>query len=318
VAAETHARTARIAENPQRLLKVLSFRGYSRRIEVFVSARRARSVARFGDDDANDRAMSDGTADSGMQAPRPSGSEPGDLEMARARMHLLGEITGGVAHDFNNLLTVILASVENAKAFLPDDSPGRADLAAARDASLRGARLVRRLAQTSRSREPLAVQPNELLREATDLLRRTLPTRVQLRLEPGTDAWAVVADPIELWQIVFHAVAHARDAMPEGGVVTIAARNEHRAGDVAAALGLPAPGNYLVLRFEHAGPGNFAAAAEGSGSEPFVRAVAPAAPQASRALALMTRVARSLRGAVRSEVRGAGAGAVEVLLPRGQ
>jgi PAS domain S-box-containing protein len=148
------------------------------------------------------------------------------LQQAR-KMEALGRLAGGIAHDFNNLLSVMQTCTTLALDALPKDSPVREDLEDARAAQERAADLTRQLLAFSR-REVVVRQRIDTaaaLNGALELVRRLLGKGVTLEahLEPGL--WPLWAGPSQLEQIVLNLAVNARDAMPEGGRLVIAAEN---------------------------------------------------------------------------------------------
>jgi PAS domain S-box-containing protein len=140
------------------------------------------------------------------------------------KMEAVGQLTGGIAHDFNNLLTVILANADLlAKALPPAASDLRRDLEELQAAARRGAGMVRKLLAFSR-REELRVRPVDLPRLVADLesvLRRLMPEHISLKTEVAGGLPPVLADPGAVEQILLNLATNARDAMPNGGSLTI-------------------------------------------------------------------------------------------------
>ncbi|GLK77500.1 hypothetical protein GCM10008171_27540 [Methylopila jiangsuensis] len=154
------------------------------------------------------------------------------------KMEAIGQLTGGVAHDFNNLLQVVKGNLELLAADL--STPAAAGLPAAvqrrlRDAlagAERGARLTRQLLAFSR-RQPLApkwVDALALIHGMSDMLARTLGERIEVAIDGDRPSWTALVDPTQLENAVLNLAINARDAMPEGGRLTIEVRN--RADDV--------------------------------------------------------------------------------------
>jgi nitrogen-specific signal transduction histidine kinase len=145
------------------------------------------------------------------------------------KMDALGQLTGGVAHDFNNLLTVIMGSLEILTRWLsaPRNSspPSRVTraIAGAKDASRRAATLTQRLLAFSRQQplHPATIDPNRLVHNLVEMLRRTLGERVRVKTVLGFDTGFIEADPAELENALLNLVVNSRDAMPEGGTITI-------------------------------------------------------------------------------------------------
>jgi signal transduction histidine kinase/CheY-like chemotaxis protein len=154
------------------------------------------------------------------------------------KMQALGQLTGGIAHDFNNLLTVIQGSADMLRRpSLAEDKRLRyADAvvqAAARAAALTGQLLAFARRQPLR---PEVIEANELIRGMTDLLDRTLGERIEVRTILAADACAVEADRAQLESALLNIAVNARDAMPDGGLLTIrtAIVGEARAGRMIA------------------------------------------------------------------------------------
>jgi PAS domain S-box-containing protein len=159
------------------------------------------------------------------------------------KLEIVGQLTGGVAHDFNNLLAVILGSVELLKRSLggQNDLMELADEAA--QAAERGATLIRRLLSFSRIQPlvPRALDLNALVKQTAILLGRLLGERISLQTSLDQDLWTCRADATQLETALLNLAINARDAMPEGGGLSIGTRNVHLDGDreVPAEAGVP-------------------------------------------------------------------------------
>ena len=158
---------------------------------------------------------------------RRSAEERAELEarLAQAqRLESVGQLAGGVAHDFNNLLSVILTCVGFAQRELPPDHPVREDVEEIGRAADRAAALTRQLLMFSRREvvTPQVVDVAALVRDLERLLNRTLSERVALRISCGPDVVPVLIDPAQLEQVLVNLAVNARDAMPEGGTLSIA------------------------------------------------------------------------------------------------
>ena len=145
------------------------------------------------------------------------------------RLESLGKLTGGIAHDFNNILQVVAGSETLLRMLLansPDTRVTRA-LDGIRRASGHGSSLTQQLLAYAR-RQPLASVAVDLrvqLRATSDMILRTLGPGIELRSEVAPGLWRVVVDPAQLDAAVLNVAGNARDAMPDGGVLTLAARN---------------------------------------------------------------------------------------------
>jgi len=142
------------------------------------------------------------------------------------KLESIGRLAGGVAHDFNNMLTAIMGSVALAQASLPDDSPARALLDEVKLAADRSAALTDQLLTFARRTRvaPETVALADVVRRVEPLIRRALGEHVVVKLACESEA-AVHVDPAQLEQILMNLVTNARDAMPDGGRVTIAVRD---------------------------------------------------------------------------------------------
>ena len=179
-------------------------------------------------------------------------------ELARAqRLEAVGQLTGGVAHDFNNLLTAIMGALE-----LISRRPTEPDrvlrlAASATKAAERGAQLVRQLLSFARrqSLNPELLDPNAVLTELHTLISRAVGDAipVALDLEPG--APAIRVDAAELQAALLNLANNARDAMPDGGVFTLATRGFDLEPDRAGAFPELEPGRYLALSAADTGEG---------------------------------------------------------------
>ena len=167
------------------------------------------------------------------------------------KMEAVGQLTGGIAHDFNNLLTAILGSLEIARRRIADPSLTRLIDNAIRGAQ-RGATLTQRMLAFARRQELnlQAVDIPALIRGMTELLERSLGPSVMLETRfPLALQW-VTADPNQLEMALLNLVVNARDAMPEGGPIILAARPE-----TVPAGGKLAPGAYVCLSVVDNGEG---------------------------------------------------------------
>jgi PAS domain S-box-containing protein len=159
------------------------------------------------------------------------------------KLEIVGQLTGGVAHDFNNLLAVILGSVELLKRSLggQNDLMELADEAA--HAAERGATLIRRLLSFSRIQPlvPRALDLNALVKQTAILLGRLLGERISLQTSLDQELWTCRADATQLETALLNLAINARDAMPDGGGLSMGTRNVHLDGDreVPPGAGVP-------------------------------------------------------------------------------
>jgi PAS domain S-box-containing protein len=166
------------------------------------------------------------------------------------KIEAIGKLTGGVAHDFNNLLTVVLGSLELLRRYLPKDDPRVTRLLDnAVQGAQRGATLTQRMLAFAR-RQELDLQSVDLVELTRDLLQRSLGPQVAIDKRFALDINNVRADPQQLETALLNLAVNARDAMPTGGTLTIAARSATVADDV----GLK-PGSYVCLSLTDTGEG---------------------------------------------------------------
>ena len=174
------------------------------------------------------------------------------------KMEAVGQLTGGLAHDFNNLLTGIGGSLELLGKRL---SQGRFEdleryLAAAQESARRAAALTHRLLAFSRRQtlDPRATDAGRLVSGMEDLIRRTMGPAISVRVVLAQDCWSTLVDPPQLENALLNLCINARDAMPDGGSLSIEISNEELDQPRAAALDL-APGQYVRLCVEDSGAG---------------------------------------------------------------
>ncbi|MBI2872565.1 MAG: MEDS domain-containing protein [Chloroflexi bacterium] len=173
------------------------------------------------------------------------------------KMESVGRLAGGVAHDFNNLLTVIDGYTEMALRSLPPDSPERGGLEEARTAVERAATLVRQLLTLSR-RQPLeakVVDLGDLVSNLGKLLRRVIGEDIQLSTAVAPGLWRVRVDPGQMEQVLLNLAVNARDAMPEGGKLTIEVANIGLDDSYASQHSGVAPGDYVMVAVSDTGVG---------------------------------------------------------------
>ncbi len=170
------------------------------------------------------------------------------------RLDAVGQLAGGVAHDFNNLLTVI----DGYAAMLLNqvEGPARADLSAIRDAAARAAALTRQLLAFSRTQvaQPRAIDLNALVLGVEEMLRRLIREDVELIVRIATAPSVVWADQGQLEQVIVNLAVNSRDAMPQGGRLTIAVAHLDLDEAEADQFGLQ-PGGHRLLTVADAGCG---------------------------------------------------------------
>jgi PAS domain S-box-containing protein len=173
------------------------------------------------------------------------------------KMEAVGQLTSGVAHDFNNLLTIIQGNLELIGERLPAEPVISAMISDALGASERGASLTRRLLAFSRQQtlEPRTISLHQLIADLMVLLRRTLDETIVLDAIVAPDLWHVRIDPSQLENALLNLAVNARDAMPDGGKLTIEAFNALLDADYAAQNPEVAPGEHVLVAVSDTGFG---------------------------------------------------------------
>jgi PAS domain S-box-containing protein len=174
------------------------------------------------------------------------------------KMEVVGQLTGGVAHDFNNLLQIIMGNLETVRRGVSEVSPRvtRA-LETAASGARRAASLTQRLLAFSR-RQPLNPTPidlNALVAGMSDLLHRTLGEATEVINVPGAGLWRIEADATELESAILNLALNARDAMPQGGRLTIETANADVGRGSSAPHAEVLPGQYVVISISDTGTG---------------------------------------------------------------
>lgn len=183
------------------------------------------------------------------------------LEQAQAalfqaqKMETVGQLTGGIAHDFNNLLTIIVNNLD----LLTRNVTGMREtrlIESAQRAAERGAKLTQQLLAFSRRQplQPTAHDPNLLIGGFESVLRRACGETVDLHLSLGQSSDAISVDGAQFEAALLNLVVNARDAMPNGGMLTIATSSRVLDQDKARAIGMPA-GRYVRVEVQDTGTG---------------------------------------------------------------
>jgi signal transduction histidine kinase/FixJ family two-component response regulator len=236
-----------------------------------------------------------------------------EVELAHARkMDAIGQLTGGIAHDFNNLLGAVLGGLGLIERRIPLDDEQRRILGMTRHAAEQGADLVRRLLAFARRQtlEPTAIEVAALWASIGDLLEHTLGGLVQLDWISEATVGRIFADRGQLQLAIMNLIINARDAMPDGGSITVAA------AETAIAAGQDArlkPGRYVRITVADTGTGIAAADLE-KVLEPFY-STKEVGKGTGLGLSMVYGFVQQSGGAIRIDsVVGAGT-CVEMLLP---
>jgi PAS domain S-box-containing protein len=168
----------------------------------------------------------------------------------------IGRLAGGVAHDFNNILAVICGHTDLALAQLSPDAPLRSNLECIRESAERAANLTRQLLAFARRQviEPRRINLNELIVNLNKMLHRLIGEDIKLVTQTAPDLGQIKADPGQIEQVLLNLVVNARDAMPDGGTLTIRTDNVTLDEDYARRH-LVTPGDYVMVSVSDTGAG---------------------------------------------------------------
>ena len=173
------------------------------------------------------------------------------------KMEAIGTLAGGIAHDFNNLLQAINGYTQLLLMKKEEDAPDFHKLKAIQDAGFRASELVRQLLLFSRKAdtERRPVELDREIEQARMMLERTIPKMVDIRIKTGEGLWKIMADPIQIEQMLLNLGTNAADAMPDGGVLLIETENMDL-DEVYAQTHLGAkPGRYVLMTVADTGLG---------------------------------------------------------------
>jgi signal transduction histidine kinase len=162
-----------------------------------------------------------------LQAEKVERLRTEDMLRQAQKMEAVGQLTGGIAHDFNNLLTIVAGNLERLEAKFRDDPAVHRSIKGALEGASRGAALTQKLLAFGR-RQPLATKrldANALIEGMSGLLQRAIGEKIAIDLQLGRGLWPVEVDPNQLENALINLAVNARDAMPDGGRLSIASRN---------------------------------------------------------------------------------------------
>jgi signal transduction histidine kinase len=235
-----------------------------------------------------------------------------ELHQAK-KTEALGQLTAGVAHDFNNLLTAVIGSLELLKG-RTSDTRSLSILGNAIHAAENGERLTQQLLAFARKQElsPKAIDLNQVLRGMSNLLETSLGGRIRIEARPLPGLWPVLVDPNQIELVLLNLAINARDAMPEGGTVTVETHNVALgASDLPADL---SAGNYVVLSISDTGTG-MSEEVRAKAFDPFFTTKGPG-KGSGLGLSMALGVAKQSGGTVRIDSRPGEGTSVDVYLPR--
>ena len=172
-------------------------------------------------------------------------------------MEAVGQLAGGVAHDFNNILQAILGYTYMAKLALAEDSPGQADLDQVVNATNRATQLVRQLLAFSRREtlKPQNLDLDEVITNLLKMLRRLIGEHIELEVQTQSDLLPIFADLGQIEQVLMNVCVNARDAIPNGGKITLATQNYQISQVEARTYPWAKEGSYVLLSVADTGSG---------------------------------------------------------------
>jgi signal transduction histidine kinase len=200
----------------------------------------------------------EGSAERSVLSAGPSYGGRLEAQLAQTlRLKAVGQLAGGIAHDFNNLLTVMIGFCDLLLLRHRPGDPSFPDIMQIRQNANRAANLVRQLLAYSRRQtlQPRVVALSEVLSELAHLLRRLVGHNIDLRLEHGRDLHPVLVDPGQLEQVIVNLAVNARDAMPDGGILTIRTGNLKLDRPLSATGETVPPGDYVQIEVIDTGTG---------------------------------------------------------------
>jgi two-component system cell cycle sensor histidine kinase/response regulator CckA len=177
--------------------------------------------------------------------------------IAAQKMEVLGQLASGVAHDFNNILGVIMGYSDLIASDLGPESPLRKYAEEILHATERAAGLTRQLLVFSRKQtvQPVVIDLNDVVADMDKMLRRLIDENITMTIIPGKQTGRINADPGYVGQVLMNLVVNARDAMPNGGKLTIATSNVTLDDNYADAHAGVIPGDYVMLSVNDTGTG---------------------------------------------------------------
>lgn len=174
------------------------------------------------------------------------------------RLEAVGKLTGGIAHDFNNLLTIIIGNSEALNEGVQTLDPAMAELAElSLRAALRGSDLTQQLLAFARRQplEPQVIEPHRLITDVRPLIAKAINASIDLEIVTSAGGWRVFVDPAQLESAILNLALNARDAMPDGGRLTIEIANTHLDQDYSDAHLDIQPGQYVMIAVSDTGTG---------------------------------------------------------------
>jgi signal transduction histidine kinase/CheY-like chemotaxis protein len=173
------------------------------------------------------------------------------------KMEAVGQLAGGIAHDFNNIVTGIIGFAGFVAEAMEPDSQAARDMVQIRELAERASHLTGQLLAFSRRQplEPVLLDLNTVFDELSAMLQRIIGEDVELEFNPGDDLGQVSADPSQMEQVIMNLAVNARDAMPEGGHLTVSTENVTIEPDHFEQNVRMEPGDYVLVRISDTGTG---------------------------------------------------------------
>ena len=177
------------------------------------------------------------------------------LFLRAQRMESIGTLAAGIAHDLNNVLAPIMMSIDLLR-LRTTDRVSRDTLALISSSAKRGAEMVSQMLCFGRGMEGerVAIDTASLLRELASFVNETFPKNIDFKVAPGPAPWSINGDATQLYQVMLNLCVNARDAMPEGGPITISVANASIDEEVAVGLGVKTR-RFVLFQIEDAGSG---------------------------------------------------------------
>lgn len=176
--------------------------------------------------------------------------------MRAQRLESIGTLAGGIAHDLNNVLSPIMMSVRALKRRLSDEQSEKI-LQAIESSARRGADMVRQVLMFGRGAkgERVILQPRHVIREIMNIASETFPKSIKIEHSMPKELWTVLGDATQIHQVILNLCVNARDAMPEGGTLTLSAENALLDEDYAKVNIDAKPGRYVIITISDTGAG---------------------------------------------------------------
>jgi two-component system cell cycle sensor histidine kinase/response regulator CckA len=190
-----------------------------------------------------------------QETPRPPSADASLIQAQK--MQAVGQLAGGIAHDFNNLLTAMIGFSDLLLSRHAPGEPSHDDILQIRDNAARAAALVRQLLAFSRQQTlaPVILDPTAAIADLSLMLSRLLGPAIELRLEPCGEPLRVRVDAVQFDQVILNLAVNARDAMPEGGTLTIRTSRKRTEAPRQAGLEVMPPDDYVCIEVSDTGVG---------------------------------------------------------------